>query len=111
MALDISITIKDPENETDIISDYFINPDKLPKLYTKHVTFYVQDFGKWTQEKYIRVNNNFYDAIDLAVRASGHELALILSRFDNIPAVSAPSCIWRGEFARFICDNIVCLFD
>ena len=44
----------------------------------------------------------------IAVHADGHEHALIMERFRNLPSAHA-STYWEGEFARFILENIGCL--
>ena len=43
------------------------------------------------------------------VQADGDELKFILDNFYNIPALrpeAAPVQLWKGEFARFIYDNM-----
>lgn len=41
------------------------------------------------------------------IQADGNELLYLRSRFTNLPFTShRPVVIWRGEFARFIYDNL-----
>ena len=44
----------------------------------------------------------------LSVMADGKELAHIVSTFSNLPYVYRDnrSCVWRGDMARFIFDNL-----
>lgn len=42
------------------------------------------------------------------VQADGHELELIESSFSGIPQCKNSSvCVWTGDFAKFICNNLV----
>lgn len=38
--------------------------------------------------------------------ADGHELEFIQARLKNIPVTLGGRCIWRGEMAQFIYDNL-----
>lgn len=40
------------------------------------------------------------------LQADGHELEYILSNISNIPRASRSVITWRGEFARFIIENL-----
>lgn len=41
-----------------------------------------------------------------ALQANNNELELIRRRFDNIPIAHGSYCIWKGEMAQFIYDNL-----
>ncbi len=40
------------------------------------------------------------------LQADGDELGLIMVRLNNIPITHGGICIWRGEMAQFIFDNL-----
>jgi len=42
----------------------------------------------------------------LEVRAGGDELSYIEDRFTNLVTSASKVVLWRGEFARFIADNL-----
>lgn len=62
---------------------------------------------------HVPFNEEFiYEAHKLAVnnqvqsiQADGNELLFIQKRFTNLPS-SHSLCIWRGEWARFIAENL-----
>lgn len=46
------------------------------------------------------------DANVISIQADGHELEYISLRFQNIPYCGR-ICIWHGEYAKFIFENLV----
>lgn len=55
--------------------------------------------------------NEFFDDEGLTLHtlyADGHELEHIISTFKNLPYTmkKGRSCVWRGDLARFIFDNL-----
>lgn len=40
------------------------------------------------------------------IRIDGDELGYIILKFRNIPVTNGPSCIYTGELARFIYNNL-----
>ncbi len=56
---------------------------------------------------YFKDDGNAFFGEVVSVEASDSELQFIMDSFDNIPfAPSISQNIWKGEFARFIYDNL-----
>lgn len=73
------------------------------------MTIYIQNKNGKTDTWRLEERKTFIYAIDFIelIEVDGDELDEIRLRFDNIPLPKhRNTVIWRGEFARFIMENI-----
>ena len=79
------------------------------KVYNKEdwIQFYINGTGNLISEIPKLRNNNATVALKHieAIQADGDELEYIRARFENLP-VSHGICVWRGEMAKFIWENL-----